>query len=127
MPAYTVRARARFEAAHHLRAYRGAPEAAHGHSWQVEAAVGAARLDAEGIAFDFVELKRALEAIAGELDHRDINTVPPFDRRSPTTEHLAVWFHERLVARLPQAAIAEITVWEGPDVSATYRPDGAAP
>jgi 6-pyruvoyltetrahydropterin/6-carboxytetrahydropterin synthase len=122
MAAYTVRVRARFEAAHHLRSYRGAPEPAHGHSWQVEAVVAAERLDAEGIAFDFIELKRALDEVAGELHHHDINTVPPFDRRNPTTEHVAAWFHERLTTSLPAVAIAEITVWEGPDVSATYRP-----
>jgi len=122
MAAYLLRVRARFEAAHHLTSYRGAPEPAHGHSWQVEAALSAGGLDDEGMAFDFVAVKGALQAVAAELDHRDVNTVSPFDRLSPTTERIAAWFFARLAERLPEAPLAEVTVWEGPDCSATYRP-----
>ncbi len=120
MPGYLLRVRSRFEAAHHLTAYRGVPEASHGHSWTVEVAVRAAELDAEGMAYDFVAVKSALEGLVRRFDHRDINTVPPFDATSPTTEHLAAWFHGALREALPGAALAEVTVWEGPDCSATY-------
>jgi 6-pyruvoyltetrahydropterin/6-carboxytetrahydropterin synthase len=119
---YTLRVVARFEAAHHLTAYRGAPEPAHGHSWRVEAVLEAAGLDAEGMAWDFVEVQGALRELAARLDHRDINTVPPFDRASPTTERIASWFFDGLTARLPAVPLAEITLWEGPDCSATFRP-----
>ncbi|HEX2253764.1 MAG TPA: 6-carboxytetrahydropterin synthase [Thermoanaerobaculia bacterium] len=122
MPSYLLRVRSRFEAAHHLTSYQGRPEANHGHSWQVEVALAAERLDGEGMAHDFVPVKRALDELAARLDHRDINTVAPFDSRSPTTEHLAAWFHDELAARLPDARLVEVTVWEGPDASATYRP-----
>lgn len=122
MPSYLLRVRRRFEAAHHLTAYRGRPEAVHGHTWQVEAALAADRLDDEGMAYDFVAVKAALDELAARFDHNDINAVPPFDRRSPTTEHLAAWFHGELAARLPGARLVEVTVWEGADASATYRP-----
>lgn len=122
MAAYTLRVQARFEAAHHLTSYKGAPEVAHGHSWRVEAALVTGELDGEGMAFDFVEVRGALLELAAQLDHRDINGVPPFDRVSPTTERIAAWFFERLAERLPAAPLAEVTVWEGPDCSATYRP-----
>lgn len=122
MATYTLRVQARFEAAHHLTSYKGAPEVAHGHSWRVEAALAAGGLDGEGMAFDFVEVRGALLELAAALDHRDINGVPPFDRVSPTTERIAEWFFERLSQRLPAAPLAEVTVWEGPDCSATYRP-----
>lgn len=122
MPTYTLRVQARFEAAHHLTSYKGAPEVAHGHSWRVEAVLVTGELDGEGMAFDFVEVRGALLELAGRLDHRDINGVPPFDRLSPTTERIAQWFFERLSQRLPAAPLAEVTVWEGPDCSATYRP-----
>ncbi len=36
---FTVRCRAEFEAAHHLRDYVGGPEPVHGHSWKVEVAL----------------------------------------------------------------------------------------
>jgi 6-pyruvoyltetrahydropterin/6-carboxytetrahydropterin synthase len=122
MPTYTLRASARFEAAHHLTSYRGAPEPSHGHSWRVEAVLATAELDGEGMAYDFVEVLGALRELAAQLDHRDVNTMPPFDRLSPTTEHIAAWFFDRLAERLPAAPLAEVTVWEGPDCSATYRP-----
>ena len=122
MATYTLRVQARFEAAHHLTSYKGAPEVVHGHSWRVEAVLATGGLDGEGMAFDFVEVRGALLELAAALDHRDINGVPPFDRVSPTTERIAEWFFERLSQRLPAAPLAEVTVWEGPDCSATYRP-----
>jgi 6-pyruvoyltetrahydropterin/6-carboxytetrahydropterin synthase len=123
MPGYVVRARTRFEAAHHLTSYRGAVEPVHGHSWQVEAALSAPGLDGDGIAADFVAVQAALRDLAAAFDHRDINAVAPFDGLSPTTERLAAWFFARLQERLPAsaAALVEVTVWEGPDNSATYR------
>jgi 6-pyruvoyltetrahydropterin/6-carboxytetrahydropterin synthase len=123
---YLLRVRTRFEAAHHLTSYRGRPEPVHGHSWQVEAALAADALDDEGIAFDFVAVQRALAELAARFDHRDVNAVAPFDELSPTTERLAEWFHRELAARLPGAGLVEVTVWEGADASATYRP-GPAP
>lgn len=122
MATYTLRVIARFEAAHHLTAYRGAPEPSHGHSWRVEAVLETAELGAEGMAWDFVEVRGALRELAARLDHRDINTVPPFDGESPTTERIAAWFFDGLRTRLPAAPLAEITLWEGPDCSATFRP-----
>lgn len=114
---------ASFEAAHHLRSYRGVPEVAHGHSWRVEVELAAEELDGEGIGFDFVPARAALQELAARFDHGDINTVPPFDRLSPTTERLAVWFCEEMQRRLPAAKIACATVWEGPHCRATYLAD----
>lgn len=123
---YLLRVRTRFEAAHHLTSYRGRPEPVHGHTWQVEAALAAPALDEEGIAFDFVAVKEALDELAGRFDHRDFNAVPPFDALSPTTERIAEWFHGELLARLPGCGLVEVTVWEGADASATYRPEPVA-
>ena len=122
MPSYTLRVTARFEAAHHLTSYKGAPEPVHRHSWQVEAVLETAALDAEGMAWDFVEVQGALRDLAARLDHRDINTVPPFDRVSPTTERIAAWLFAELKDRLPGAPLAAVTLWEGPNCSATFRP-----
>lgn len=119
---YTLRVVARFEAAHHLTSYKGRPEPNHGHSWRVEAVLESAELDSEGMAFDFVEVKTALQELAARFDHGDVNAVPPFDAVSPTTERIAAWFFDRLAERLPAAPLAEVTVWEGPDCSATWRP-----
>jgi len=126
-PEYVVRVRARFEAAHHLTSYRGAVEPVHGHSWQVEAALASAGLDGDGIASDFVEVQAALRELAAALDHTDLNAVPPFDRQSPTAERVAAWFFAGLRSRLgsSRATLSEVTVWEGPGCSVTYRPSSA--
>ena len=133
MPRYELLVRARFEAAHHLTAYRGAPEPVHGHSWRVEARIVSAELGPEGYAVDFVEIQGRLEALVARFRHGDINAVPPFDRSSPTAERLAEWFHRR--ARRPgstshrsvggaaMARVSSVTVWEGPDCSATFIGD----
>lgn len=123
---YLLRVRHRFEAAHHLTSYKGSPEPVHGHSWRVEAVLEAPELDEEGMGFDFVEVRGALAELAGHFDHGDVNTVDPFDRLSPTTERLAAWFFDELARRLPASAgLFEVTVWEGPDCAATYRPGSA--
>jgi 6-pyruvoyltetrahydropterin/6-carboxytetrahydropterin synthase len=124
VPRWTLEVGGRFEAAHHLRSWRGRPEAVHGHSWRVIARLEAGRLDDEGMAFDFVAVKESLGTLTGMLDHRDLNSLPPFDRESPTTERVARWFFEELARRLPGAPLAAVTLYEGPDCSATYRPDG---
>jgi 6-pyruvoyltetrahydropterin/6-carboxytetrahydropterin synthase len=128
MPVYRVRARARFEAAHRLLSYHGKPERTHGHSWRVEALLETSRLDAEGMAFDFVELKDALRSLASKFDHADINEIAPFDVVTPTTENLARWFFHALRALLPHAPLREIALWEGPDCCAAYaEPEGSPP
>lgn len=124
MARYELEVAAHFEAAHHLRSYRGAPEPVHGHSWRVIARLGAERLDDEGIAFDFVVVRRALERLAARFDHGDVNAVPPFDVVSPTTERIAEWFFGELARELgPSAPLEAVTVFEGPDASATFRTD----
>jgi 6-pyruvoyltetrahydropterin/6-carboxytetrahydropterin synthase len=117
---YLVEVHAGFEAAHHLLSYRGAVEPTHGHSWKVSIAIAAAELDSEGMAFDFVAARRVLLDLTALFDHRDINSVPPFDSVSPTTERLAEWFCGRMQERLPAATVRSATVWEGPNCSATY-------
>lgn len=119
---FVLRVREGFEAAHHLTSYRGRPEPSHGHSWQVEVVLEAAELDAEGMGFDFVAVRAVLREVAARFDHQDLNTVPPFDRASPTTERIAAYFFSEIATRLPAAGLSEVTVWEGPHCSATFRP-----
>lgn len=120
---YTIRVEARFESAHHLRAYRGKPEPIHGHSWKVEARFVSKKLDSESISIDYVLAGDALRELAAILDHHSINDIPPFDKLNPTSENIAKWFFTELAkAKLSEnAAVDEITVWEGPSCSVSYR------
>ncbi|MGH7336225.1 MAG: 6-pyruvoyl trahydropterin synthase family protein [Myxococcota bacterium] len=122
MPRWALEVSGRFEAAHRLYTWRGAPEPTHGHSWRVVVRLETEGLDREGMAYDFVAVREALAALTGAVDHRDLNTVAPFDRESPTTERVARWFFEALATRLPDAPLAAVTLFEGGDCSATYRP-----
>jgi 6-pyruvoyltetrahydropterin/6-carboxytetrahydropterin synthase len=122
VPRWVLEVSARFEAAHRLYVWRGAPETTHGHSWRVVARLEASELDDEGMAYDFVAVRDALRELTARVDHRDLNAVPPFDRESPTTERVARWFFDELSTALPGAPLAAVTLFEGPDCSATYSP-----
>ena len=122
MEEFTIRVEARFEAAHNLREYKGAPEPLHGHSWKVEAKFKCSKLDHEDIGIDYVEVERAIRDLARRFDHRYINEIPPFDKINPTSENIARWFFDEL--NRPEikqkAQLAEIIVWEGPEAYVAY-------
>ena len=83
-----------FSGGHHLRAYPGNCENPHGHNWQVKVTVRAHRLDHLGMGIDFKELKRRVNAVVDQLDHRDLNQLPAFSERNPSSEHIAMFlFH----------------------------------
>jgi len=121
---YRVAVSARFEAAHNLIDYEGGPEPLHGHSYKVEIVLETETLQRHDLAVDFVAAKKALDAIAKEFDYKYINEHPAFAGRNTSAENLARYFAERLEAsgKLGQARAAEVTVWEGPENRATYRP-----
>lgn len=122
---FTVRCHATFEAAHHLRDYVGGPEPVHGHSWKIEVALTTERLGAYDLSVDFVPTERLVRELAGRLHERDLNGVPPFDAKNPTAENVALWVAgeiSRSGLLAGGARLAEVTVWEGPRNSVTYRP-----
>lgn len=122
---FTIRCHATFEAAHHLREYAGGPEPSHGHSWKVEIALGTDALGPYDLAVDFVPTERLVRELASRLDGRDLDTVPPFDARNPSAENVALWFAGEIRASgllSDGVRLEEVTVWEGPRNSVTFRP-----
>jgi 6-pyruvoyltetrahydropterin/6-carboxytetrahydropterin synthase len=121
---YRVTVSARFEAAHNLIDYTDGPEPLHGHSYRVEAVLENEKLQQYDLAIDFVEAKRALDAIAKELDYSYLNAHPEFAGRNTSAENIARWFAERLDSSgsLAWTRVAEVTVWEGPENRATFLP-----
>ena len=123
---YTIRIEARFESAHFLRSYRGIAEPLHGHSYRVEAELGAKSelLDGDAIAVDFVTSKQQLERLAKRFDYACINDVEPFTTLNPSAENIAKWFHDELSAAVDGegARVLMVTVFEGPFNAATYKP-----
>lgn len=120
---YTVRIEATFEAAHNLREYHGKPEPLHGHSWKVEVFAKRNGLDHEGMAMDFIELKNALDPLVKPFCHAYINEVPPFHKINPSAENIATWIYEDLSKKFAHhpCKIEKVTVWEGPQYSATVE------
>lgn len=122
---FTVRCRATFEAAHHLVDYVGGPEPVHGHSWSVEVALATEQLGAYDLSVDFVPTEALVKSLAGRLHDRDLNTVPPFDRKNPSAENVALWIADeiRKAGVLKNGvSLEEVTVWEGTRNSVTFRP-----
>lgn len=120
---YLVNVQARYQSAHALRSYKGQAEALHGHSWLVEVGLETDTLGEGGIAFDFVEIDRHLKALVAEVDHKNLNEVPPFDTIEPSAENQARWFHDELRRRLPTGmaeAVAYARVWETAEQWAQY-------
>jgi len=110
---YTIRVSAGFSAAHHLRDYGGKCENQHGHNWRVSACLAGEALGADGMLFDFSELKRLLRGALAELDHVNLNEHPDFTHANPTAENIARWIYSRLAGLLPPGIhLAEVTAEE---------------
>lgn len=113
-PRYTLKVVTDFAAAHSLRDYAGECRRLHGHNWKVEVEVVASALDRLGMAIDFKDVKAAARAAAGELDHRYLNEIPPFDQVNPTAENIAAHLFERIAETLDneRVQVSAVTVWE---------------
>jgi len=122
---WTVRCHATFEAAHHLVDYVGGPEPVHGHSWKIEVALTREKLGAYDLSVDFVPTEALVKSLAERLHNKDLNTIPPFDRKNASAENVALWVAEEIgkSGLLSNGArLSEVTVWEGTRNSVTYRP-----
>jgi 6-pyruvoyltetrahydropterin/6-carboxytetrahydropterin synthase len=123
--AWTVRCHATFEAAHHLVDYVGGPEPVHGHSWKIEVALTTEILGPHDLSVDFVPTEALVKSLAERLHNRDLNTVPPFDAKNASAENVALWVADEIARSgllKDGARLSEVTVWEGPRNSVTYRP-----
>jgi 6-pyruvoyltetrahydropterin/6-carboxytetrahydropterin synthase len=67
----------------------------------VEVAVRAPEVGSDGMVYDFSDLKKHLRDLAEELDHRNLNEVPPFTEIESTAEHQARFFFDEMKKRLP--------------------------
>ena len=121
---FEVTVEAGFSSGHYLRNYRGKCENPHGHNYKVFVTLIGKELDEAGLLLDFKLLKQVMRPIVEYLDHQMINELKPFDEINPSAENLARWFAEKLEVSgtLGWSHVAEVTVWEGPENRATYRP-----
>lgn len=111
-----------FSAAHSLREYQGKCEGLHGHNWKVEAVVSAKGTDSRGLVLDFHDIKKILNNVLEELDHKHLNNISYFKKINPTSENIAKYIFKKATDKLQSAGckLQEITVWESDNCSATY-------
>lgn len=120
---FVVSVQAHYDSAHFLRNYHGKCERMHGHRYVVELALTATELDQAGIAYDFVDVKKALRGVADYLDHENLNELPPFTELEPSAENQARYIYEEMKRLLPQSmcdAVLYVKVWETPTQFALY-------
>ncbi len=86
---YDIFIKTHFAGAHHLRDYPGNCEKPHGHNWKVDVTVRATELDQCGMGIDFKVLKKTVKEVIDILDHNDLNTLPAFQEKNPSSEHIA--------------------------------------
>lgn len=88
---YYVTKRLEISGSHSLRLdYESKCSRVHGHNWIVTIHCRAHQLDNNGMVADFSKIK---ELIAGQLDHRNLNDVLPFN---PTAENIARWIADMI-------------------------------
>jgi 6-pyruvoyltetrahydropterin/6-carboxytetrahydropterin synthase len=122
---YEIVVEKHFEAAHFLRGYRGKCENVHGHRYGVVVRLKAAGLNDIGLAYDFTDVKRHLNAILEKFDHTLLNDVSPFDKINPSAENIASTICRELTARLTgePVTISAVEIWENPQQGVIYSPD----
>ncbi len=111
-----------FSAAHRLCGYEGACSNLHGHNWSVRVSLEAEELDQIGMARDFGRIKALLRGITADLDHAYLNDLEAFTEQNPTSENLAKYICERMVAALvgEPARMLEVEICESEHSSVTY-------
>ncbi|MBQ9338266.1 MAG: 6-carboxytetrahydropterin synthase QueD [Lentisphaeria bacterium] len=111
-----------FSAAHSLRGYNGNCANLHGHNWTVQVFIRAEKLNEIGIAMDFKVLKKELDAVLAELDHKNLNEHPHFKETNATSENLAMYIYRRLKPAVDLAGVKldRVRVCESPTSGATY-------
>ncbi len=79
----------------------------HGHTFRVRLVVTGAVNPTTGFVMDFADVQHAFAPVYDALDHRFLNDIHGLE--NPTSERLAVWIWDHLVASLPGLSAVEIT------------------
>jgi 6-pyruvoyltetrahydropterin/6-carboxytetrahydropterin synthase len=119
---YDIFIKTHFAGAHHLREYPGDCEQPHGHNWKVEVTVRATVLDRYGMGIDFKVLKKIVKEVIDQLDHKDLNTLPYFQDKNPSSEHIARFIYDLSKPQLTSDSYSlfSVTVYETDSQGLTY-------
>ena len=114
-----------FSAAHMLAAIGGKCEELHGHNFKVEVTIAAKDLNSSGIIVDFRHVKKWLQEILDNFDHKHLNEIPFFTEINPSSENIAKYIYREMKLKAAQAEVkvARVKVWESENAAVTYIPD----
>ena len=107
-----------FDAAHALRGYEGPCENLHGHTWKVQVFLKGEKLNKIGLLEDFKIIKRNLQDILVEFDHKLLNDLKPFEAENPSSENLARIIFKKI--KVKSKALSKVVVWESHTAHAAY-------
>lgn len=119
---FTVTIETEFSASHVIRGYDGPCSHLHGHNWKVTVEAKTDVLDSIGMSVDFYVLQKRTNEIIMKFDHRDINSIPPFDNAlNPTSENIARYIFDELKKQLPQQVkLTSVAISETDKYTAKY-------
>ena len=119
---YDIFVKTHFSSGHHLRDYPGSCELPHGHNWRVTVTVRADELDELGMGIDFKVLKKHVNQIIDELDHRNLNEMEAFAELNPSSEHIARYIFDNLekLLRTDRYQLYSVSVYETDTSGLTY-------
>lgn len=117
---YELIIKGEFSAAHHLRGYKGKCEKLHGHNYGVELYIRQNNLDKLGMAVDFTILKKSLDLVMAEYDHKYLNELKDFTKLNPTAENIAFMIHRKIKKNLLKTNNIKVCIWESSKAGACY-------
>jgi len=108
-----------------LTAIGGKCEELHGHNFKVEVTIAAKDLNSSGIIIDFRYVKKWLQEILDNFDHKHLNEIPFFTEINPSSENIAKYIYREMKLKAAQAEVkvARVKVWESESAAVTYIPD----
>ncbi|MBT8346164.1 MAG: 6-carboxytetrahydropterin synthase QueD [Desulfofustis sp.] len=123
---YDIFVKTHFSSGHHLRDYPGSCELPHGHNWKVTVTVRAHELDQLGMGIDFKVLKKHVNQVIDELDHRNLNEMEAFAEVNPSSEHIAKFIFDNLNEPLShdRFRLHSVSVFETDTSGLTYYGPG---
>lgn len=109
----------KFEAAHSLPNVPAGHKCnrMHGHSYRVDIHVTGEADSQTGWVVDFGDIKRIVEPLLDELDHRCLNEIPGLE--NSTSEIICKHLWDRVKQELP--ALSAVVVWESDTSRCIYR------
>ena len=119
---FEVYVKTHFSAAHALKGYPGDCARLHGHNWIIEAFVKCKELDDIGIGIDFRDIKQSVKDVLQGLDHFNLNELPAFQNKNPTSENIAKFIYKELAKQLNSEVVkvSKVKVSETPGAGAFY-------